>query len=265
VRRQVPAGRRAGGRVPEGPATRRVRERAPQIPEDVSADQLDREARAELRTLPPDLADTVARRLVAAELEDDPGRAYAHAQEARTLAARVGVVREVCGVAAYRAGLWAQALSEFRAARRMTGRDDYLPVMADCERALGRHDRALELAHSPEAARLSRAGQIEMRIVESGIRRDQGRPGAAVVVLQVPELTSGRLYPWSARLCYAYADALLEAGRADEAREAFARAAAADTAGETDAASRLAELEGFTVSDLTPPGEGAGAARPDAS
>ena len=55
--------------------------------------------------------------------------------------------------------------------------------------------------------------------MESGIRRDQGLAEAAVVVLQVPELTSGRLRPWSARLFYAYADALLAAGRVDEARE----------------------------------------------
>jgi len=34
----------------------------------VTADQLDPEARAELRTLPADLADSVARRLVAAEI-----------------------------------------------------------------------------------------------------------------------------------------------------------------------------------------------------
>ena len=58
---------------------------------------------------------------------------------------RVGVVREACGIAAYRTGRWAEALSELRAARRMTGRDDYLPIMADCERALGRPDRALAL------------------------------------------------------------------------------------------------------------------------
>jgi hypothetical protein len=71
-----------------------------------------------------------------------------------------------------------------------------------------------------------------------------------VVVLQVPELTSGRMRPWSARLFYAYADALLAAGRADEARDAFARAAEADTSGETDAADRLDELDGFEFADL---------------
>ena len=218
----------------------------------MTAAQLEPDARAELQTLPADLADSVARRLVAAELEDDPERAYAHAQAARELAARVGIVREVSGVAAYRAGKWAEALSELRAARRLTGRDSYLPMMADAERALGRLDRALALAHSPEAAKLSRAEQIELLIVESGIRRDQGSADAAAVVLQVPELTDGRIRPWSVPLYYAYADALLGAGRAEEARDWFARAAAADTDGDTDAAERLQTLEGITLEDLDP-------------
>ena len=192
----------------------------------------------------------MARYLVAAGLADDPEQGYAYAQAAKRLAARVGVVREACGIAAYRTGRWADALSEFRAARRMTGRDDYLPIMADCERALGRLDRALALVREGSTAHLDRATQIELRIVESGIRRDQGLSDAAVLALQVPELTSGRLRPWSARLFYAYADALLAAGRADEARDAFARAVEADPDGETDAADRLDQLDGIEFDDL---------------
>jgi len=192
----------------------------------------------------------VARYLVAADLADDPEQGYAYAQAAKRLAARVGVVREACGIVAYRTGRWAEALSELRAARRLTGRDDYLPIMADCERALGRLDRALALVREASTANLDRATQIELRIVESGIRRDQGLSDAAVLALQVPELTRGRLRPWSARLFYAYADALLAAGRADEARDAFARAVQADPDGETDAADRLDQLDGIEFDDL---------------
>jgi tetratricopeptide (TPR) repeat protein len=187
---------------------------------------------------------------VAADLDEDSERGYDYAQAAKRLAARVGVVREACGIAAYRTSRWAEALSELRAARRMTGRDDYLPIMADCERALGRLDRALALVREAKATELERATQIELRIVESGIRRDQGLPEAAVIALQVPELTGGRLRPWSARLFYAYADALLAADRTDEARDWFARAAEADTEGETDADDRLNELDGIDFEDL---------------
>jgi tetratricopeptide (TPR) repeat protein len=216
----------------------------------VTAQQLDSEARAQLHSLPNDLADSVARYLVAAGLAEDPEQGYAYAQAARRLAARVGVVREASGIAAYRTGRWAEALSELRAARRMTGQDDYLPLMADSERALGRLDRALALVREAYASQLDRATQIELRIVESGIRRDQGLADAAVVALQVPELASGRLRPWSARLYYAYGDALLAAGRSDEARDAFARAAEADPDGETDAADRLDELDGIEFEEL---------------
>lgn len=194
----------------------------------------------------------MARRLVAASLEEDPARAYRHAQAARRLAARVGVVRETSGIAAYRAGEWAEALTELRAARRLTGRPTYLPLMADSERALGRLDRALDLVTGPQARGLDRATALELRIVESGIRRDQGLPEAAVVALQVPELTNGRAGPETARLFYAYADALLDAGREDEARDWFARAAAADVDEETDAAERLDQLDPVVFDDLDP-------------
>ena len=187
---------------------------------------------------------------MAAGLAEDPGRGYDFALAARKLAARVGIVREACGVAAYRAGRWAEALAELRAARRITGQESYLPLMADCERALGRLDRALDIVTAPQNSKLSRETQLELRIVESGIRRDQGFPDAAVVALQVPELTAKRAGSGSARLFYAYADALTDAGRADEARYWFGRAAQADVHGETDAAERIEDLDMLDFDDL---------------
>jgi tetratricopeptide (TPR) repeat protein len=192
----------------------------------------------------------VARRLVAANLAEDPEQAYQFTLAARRLAARVGVVREACGIAAYRAGRWADALAELRTARRLTGRAGYLPLMADCERALGRPDRALAIINDPGVGGLDREVQIELRIVESGIRRDERRFAAAAVALQVPELTDGRLRPWSTGLFYAYADALLDADRAEEARDWFGRAAAADTDGETDATERFDDLDTAVLEDL---------------
>lgn len=224
--------------------------RLPAVPAAITADQLDPAARAELRTLPSDLAEAVARYLVAAGQEEDPERSYEYALAARRLAARVGIVRETCGIAAYRAAKWAEALAELRAARRLTAQADYLPLMADCERALGRLDRALALVTGPEVEGLSRQTQIELRIVESGIRRDQGFAEAAVVALRIPELTDGKRRPGAARLFYAYADALADADRADEARYWFGKAAAADAGGETDAAERADELDMFVIDDL---------------
>jgi tetratricopeptide (TPR) repeat protein len=222
----------------------------PPLPEDLDDTLIPREVRSALGALREDVAARVGRYLLAAEMEEDPERSYEYAHAARSLAARIGLVREVAGSAAYRAGKWAEALAELRAARRLTGRDDYLPIMADSERALGRLDRALTLIRSDEAQRLGRAGQIELRIVESGIRRDQGRPEAAVLALRVPELTDGRTRPWSARLLFAYGEALLASGDSLAAREAFERAAEADDNDETGAAERLDEMDGIMIDEL---------------
>ncbi|MFC7330590.1 hypothetical protein [Marinactinospora rubrisoli] len=214
--------------------------------------ELDSEVRGELSTLPRSLAEIVARHLVAAGrlLEEDPERAYAHAAYARNKASRVGAVREASGLAAYRVGRWQEALADLRAARRMTGRSSYLAVMADCERGLGRPERALEIARSPEARDLDIADRIELRIVASGARRDMGELPAALAELQGPELKERRARPWVARLFYAYADALLALDREGEAREYFARASAVDQEGVTDADERLAEIEGMEIVDV---------------
>ncbi len=200
--------------------------------------------RRDLVSLPKELADLVARHLVAAGtlLEDDPARALQHARFARSKAPRIAAVREAAGLAAYRAGEWAEALSELRAARRISGGPGHLPVLADVERALGRPERALDLARSPEARQLAEADRIELLIVAAGARRDLGELNAAVVSLQVPELDERRNDPWSARLFYAHADNLLAAGRRDEAIRWFLAAADADVDEQTDAAERIEEL-----------------------
>ena len=221
------------------------------LPDDVDARDLDRDTRKELMSLSKDTADLVARHLVMAGrlMDEQPEQALAHARAARALAGRVGAVREANGLVAYTAAEWSEALSELRTARRLTGQPDHLAVMADCERALGRPDRALLVAEDPQAASLGPADRVELLIVASGARRDMGQPEAAVVSLQIGAL-EGPVRPWTARLRYAYADALLEAGREDEARQWFARAADVDELGETDAEERLLALDGVVFDDL---------------
>ena len=212
---------------------------------------LDREVRAELRSLPKGAADTVARHLVAAGrfLDSDPARALEHAQAARQQAARIASVREAVGIAAYHTGDWKLALSELRAWRRFTGSDAHLAVIADSERALGRPEKAIELASSPEAARLDVETRVELLIVAAGARQDQGDVDAALASLEVPELRSSRPASWLARLRYAYAELLLAAGRSDEAREWFVQAADVDADGVTDADERVLDLDGFLFTD----------------
>ncbi|WP_406263628.1 tetratricopeptide repeat protein [Actinacidiphila glaucinigra] len=207
--------------------------------------------RQELMSLPKTLAEDVARNLVmvARLLDEDADLAYGYSRVALRLASRVAAVREAAGFASYATERYAEALAEFRACRRMTGTVDLWPVMADCERGMGRPERALEMAGASEVHKLDRAGQVEMRLVAAGARRDMGQNDAAVVTLQSPELASNAVHPWTARLRYAYADALLAAGREDEAREWFAKSLEADQSGSTDASDRLAQLDGVAFVD----------------
>ena len=215
--------------------------------------ELDRSVHHQLRTLSKENAEGVAQHLVmaAALLEvDDFTGAEAHAETAVRRAGRVPAAREALGLVAYRKGEWARALSEFRTARRLSGSSHMLPLMVDCERGLGRPERALELATSPEAKTLTVEERVELAIVISGIRRDLGQLDAARLALEIPQLKSTGRKPWTTRLAYAYAETLLAVGREEDARTWFARAADTDTELETDAADRLAELDGVILTDL---------------
>ena len=213
------------------------------------ASALDSTVRAELLSLAKPVAETVARHLVATGLliDEDPAEALAHALAARRLAARIAAVREAVGLAAYHTGEWQTAIAELRTYHRMSGLQSHLAVLADCERALGRPERAIDLFRGAEREKLDQSGAIELLIVAAGARGDLGQKDAAVAMLQVPELTADSTEPWAARLRYAYADALLAVGRRAEAREWFSRTADVDAEGETDAAERLLELDGVVI------------------
>ncbi|MFI5590425.1 hypothetical protein ACIA5G_35635 [Amycolatopsis sp. NPDC051758] len=175
-------------------------------------------------------------------MDSDPEAALEHAKYAKAKASRVPIVREALGLVAYHAGNWSEALSELRAVRRMTRSDDHIAIIADAERALGRPERALDLAKEADTAKLAKATQVELAIVAAGARRDLGQLDAAVVSLQGADLKAEKRDPWSARLFYAYADNLAAAGREDEAVRWFLNSAEADAEDETDAAERAAEL-----------------------
>lgn len=216
----------------------------PPIPAGVDAQQLAPEIRRELSTLDRATADAVARHLVAAGqlLDEDPTAALSHARAARARSSRIAAIREAVGIAAYHCRDWAQALSELRAARRMGSKSSLLALIADCERGLGRPERAIELARGPEAAQLSGDDADELRIVAAGARSDLGQLTQALTILSTPRLDPKRTGSTAARLFYAYADTLLALGREDEALQWFLHSAAADIEGVTDAEDRVSEL-----------------------
>ncbi len=220
------------------------RHSGPPIPPEIEAKQLSPEIRGELTTLDRATADAVARHLVAAGelLEEDPQAALEHARAARARSGRIAAVREAVGIAAYQCGDWAQALAELRAARRMGSRSPLLALIADCERGVGRPERAIELARSEEAAALTGEDADELRIVVAGARSDLGQHEQALAVLSTPTLDPTQTGQTAARLFYVYADTLLALGRRDEALQWFLHAAKADVDGVTDAEERITEL-----------------------
>jgi tetratricopeptide (TPR) repeat protein len=189
----------------------------PDIPDEVTFDQLDQTARARLRTLSKDNAEDVGRHLVMAGklLDIDPERAYKHAQVASARGGRVDIVREAAALTAYATGRFAEALKEFRTVRRLSGSGEHLALMADCERGLGRPERAIALAHDSDAATLDPAAQAELQIVIAGARMDMKDPEAAMLVLTRVHSKDPAIL---ARIDEAKIDVLLALGRDDEAQ-----------------------------------------------
>jgi tetratricopeptide (TPR) repeat protein len=148
-------------------------------------------------------------------------------------------------VAAYLDGDYNEAIAELRTVRRMTGSDEYVPMLADCERGLGRPQRALELIKEVDQRKVDPATRVELTLVAAGARADMGQVDAAIVLLQIPELTKLPKGGPRARLQYAYSDLLERVGRVDEAREWMRKAAASDVDGVTDAAERVEEEGGL--------------------
>ncbi|WP_231992690.1 tetratricopeptide repeat protein [Mycobacterium sp. 1164985.4] len=216
----------------------------PPIPYGIEPRQLAPDVRGELTTLDRNTADFVARHLVAAGqiIDEDPQAALEHARAARARAARIPAVREAVGIAAYHCGDWAQALAELRAARRMGSRSSLLALIADCERGVGRPERAIELARSPEATQLTGDEADELRIVVAGARSDLGQHEQALALLSTPQLDATRTGHTAARLFYVYAETLLALGRNEDALQWFINAARADLEGATDAEERITEL-----------------------
>ncbi|MGH3429585.1 MAG: hypothetical protein ACRDQZ_18795 [Mycobacteriales bacterium] len=237
------------------PRDREVEQRhsGPALAEDILFTDLDPEVRTQLRVLPKEVAERVGRHLVAAGrlLDHDPGLALQHAQAARVKAPRFGVVREAVGEAAYHTGDWHMALMELRAARRVTGNEAYLPMIIDCERALGRIGKARQLLDEARKDKLDIATRVELAILSAGIHRENGDTAAAIADVSLPELRNPGEHGWLARLRYCYAELLLERDQVDEAKTWFGLAADADNTDETDAADRLLELEGVALGEDT--------------
>ena len=206
--------------------------KSPPIPDEITEKDLEMGLRAQLKTLTPENAEKVARHLVMVNLliEQDPELAHKHAVAAAERAGRIGMVREVVGVTAYTVGEYALALRELLTFRRISGSNDQIPVMVDCERGLGRPDRALELGRSVDRTSLPVSVRVNLAIAMSGARLDRGENDLALAELQIAELNPAKVFDYSPALFRAYADTLEVLGKAAESKHWFDLADRADLA-----------------------------------
>ena len=210
----------------------RPRHDDPELPDDVSSQDLDRVARNELKTLSKDNAEAVGRHLAMAArvIDEDPELAHRHVLSAARRAGRIAVVRESLAITAYATGDFALALRELRTYRRISGSNDQLPLMVDSERGVGRPDRALELGRSVDRSTLPATVQVALAIAMSGARLDLGEATVALSELEIPQLDPKTAFSYSPELFEAYAEVLQELGREEEAEQWHERAARADAA-----------------------------------
>lgn len=206
--------------------------KSPLIPDEITEKDLELGLRVQLKTLTPENAERVARHLamVGLLIDQDPELAHEHALAAASRAARIAFIRETVGITAYTVGDFAVALRELLTFRRISGSNDQLPLMVDCERGLGRPDRALELGRSVDRADLLPGVRVNLAIAMSGARLDRGENDLALAELQIPELNPEKVFPYSVPLFLAYADTLEILGKDAESKRWASLAERADLA-----------------------------------
>jgi len=196
------------------------RPKSPMLPDEITETDLDLLVRVQFKTLSPENSERVSRHLAMVNLliNQDPELAHQHALAAADRAGRIGIVRETLGLTAYTVGDFALALRELQAYRRISGLNDQLPVMVDCERGMGRPDKALELGRSVDPKTLEPGVRANLAIALSGARLDRGENDLALAELEIAELNPESVFDYSPQLFWAYSDTLEILGRAADAK-----------------------------------------------
>ena len=182
---------------------------------------------------------TIAEAL-SAHLSEDFARTSELAAKVKQEAPRSGRVRELLGLALYREGKFADALRELMTYRRLTGRKDQNHLIVDCYRAVGRVEKALEIAGEVKEGEVEAEAWSELAIVSAAIMADQGDFEKALARLARAVLRPAKVEPHHLRLWYARADLLERAGRPEQARKEW-EAIIAEDPDFFDAAERLEE------------------------
>jgi len=155
----------------------------------------------------------------------------------------VAAVRELMGLAAYRAERFPMAKVHLQAHFELSGDPEHLPQLMDCERAGRRYRMIPKIFEEMRQAEASPDTLAEGLIVYAGALADQGEFTEAIDLLIKGGATKTLRNPSyrHIRLWYALADVYDRAGDLPSARALFARVIAAEPDA-YDAADRLKEL-----------------------
>ncbi len=180
---------------------------------------------------------------VGAFAEEDYEEAIELGEQSKHIALRSGAIRELLGLAYYRAGRWQEAVRELSAYKRLAGSTDQNPVLADAYRAMERPERALEVCAEMSPSATPPPILYEGVIVSAGALADLGRLDEAISRLEKLHLSPESPEEHHFRAWYVLADMLERKGRFTQAREWFE---AVDSAAPemTDARDRLKKLKG---------------------
>lgn len=133
-------------------------------------------------------------------------------------------VRELYGLSLYRLGKWSQAITQLEAFETLTGGSvEQHPVLADCYRARGDHDKVEALWKELREVSPSAELMVEGRIVTAGSRADRGELRSAIALLSKGFKLPKRFSQHHLRRAYALADLYERAGDVPQARQLFIR------------------------------------------
>lgn len=234
-------GRRTAGHPGSGERRRRPSVEQSRYEPVHLSDDVVKELRATARPGKGDILVKVFADAGGAFVAEDYGEAIRLGEQAKHIALRSATVRELLGLAYYRAGRWKEAARELTTFRRVAGATDQNPVIADCYRAMGNAERAIKLCDEIDARGVPAGIYYEGAIVAAGALADLGRIDEAIARLEHLELQPDNVEEHHLRAWYALADLLERRGRFTQAREWFEAVAMADPDA-TDAPDRVATL-----------------------
>ena len=133
--------------------------------------------------------------------------------------------RELHGLILYRLGRWRAAAKELREFHALSGSYDQHPVIADCERAIGRYKKVRELWDEMRKAGVDKDVLTEGRLVMAGTLADEGDLDAAIELLKSEAKPRKNPDLAHLRTWYALADLYERGGDLPRARELFGRVA----------------------------------------